>query len=254
MKKTILSMVILVGFMGMGFAASVEDVLRADYTGTKSDNVYKIVTRMGCHTTLELPVGKKIRHFIIGDQKLWKAECDGRYAFVKPIQNGIETTLSVVTTDDHMFQFTVSESAAIGEGNFHKKVKIICEDEEPMIKQVVAERQMPEMNEKESREREEVSFQEKKIDLLKKLDSNFSIKKNKFSISKIYQDGVFTYIDLSTCQIRPAVFLASSKESSKLEPVNFTDDNGIYTVHRVIAPGEFFLLKNGTDWSKITHR
>jgi len=253
-KKTVLAIVLVLGIWGMTCAAAVNDVLKADFTGTKADTVYQIVTRMGCHTTIEIPDGQKIKHFIVGDQKLWKAECDGRYAFVKPIQNGIETTLSIVTTDNHMYQFTVTEAAAVGEGNFVKKVKITCEDEEPMIKKVAAERAAPELSEKEIQEREEATFLERKMDLLRKLDYSFTIKKNRFQISKVCQDGVFTYIDLSDCQIRPAVFVATDKEKSKLEPVNFTDGDGLYTVHRVLAPGEFFLLKNGTDWSKITHR
>jgi hypothetical protein len=87
--------------------------------------------------------------------------------------------------------------------------------------------------------------------LLKSLDSKFKIKKNKFNILAIYQDGVFTYVDLSKTQIRPAVFLTEEKDKEKLEPVNYSDDNGIYTIHRILSPGEFFVLKNGKNYSKI---
>lgn len=254
MKKTIYLGVLFV-FLCTGVigAADVKDVLQADFNGTKSDTVYQIVTKMGCHTTLELPPGKKIKHFIIGDQKLWKAESDGKYAFIKPIQPGIETTVSIITTDDKMFQFTVAEAAAIGENAFHKKVKIICEDEEPMIKRVAPVEQgiARGSSDEEIREKTDELFNEKKIGLLKSLDSKFKIKKNKFNILAIYQDGVFTYVDLSKTQIRPAVFLTEEKDKEKLEPVNYTDNNGIYTIHRILSPGEFFVLKNGKNYSNI---
>jgi type IV secretory pathway VirB9-like protein len=254
MKKTIY-LGILVVFLCTGVVAAtdVKDVLQADFNGTKSDNVYQIVTKIGCHTTLELPSGKKIKHFIIGDQKLWKAESDGKYAFVKPIQAGIETTISIITTDEKMFQFTVVEASAIGENSFHKKVKIIYEDDEPMIKRVAPVEAIASRSpsDEELKEKTDELFNERKIDLIKKLDYRFKIKKNKFDIKAVYQDGVFTFIDLSKTQIRPAVFLTTEKEKEKLEPVNFTDDNGIYTIHRILAPGECFILKNGTKYSKI---
>jgi len=250
MKKIIIGMVIV--SLTLAILGKSADVLSADFTGTKIDNVYQIVTKLGCHTTIELPQGKKIKHFIIGDQKLWKAESDGKYAFIKPIQAGIETTMTVITTDENMFQFTAAEESAIGESDFHKKVKIIFRDDEPLIAPIIASRSNePEMNIEEIQRNIERKLAGQKTAMLKTLDYKFSIKKNVFKILNVFQDGIFTYIDLSHTQVRPAVFLVNSNDKTKLEPVNFTDQDGLFTIHRILGKDEFFLLKNGKEYSKI---
>ena len=252
MKKTFIVLI------AMGLAANMlakaVDVLRADFTGTKIDNVYQVVTKLGCHTTFELPSSKKIKHLIIGDQKLWKAESDGKYAFVKPIQNGIETTITIVTTDEAMFQFTVAEESAIGETDFHKKVKILYEDEGPMIAPARKSIKADEVNLEEIRREVEQKMSRQKTSMLKNLDNKFRIKKNAFGILNVFQDGIFTYIDLSKTQVRPAVFLVNKRDKAKMEPVNFTDEEGIFTIHRVLGKDEIFLLKNGREYSQISKK
>lgn len=251
MKKTVMMAFILILATLALFA--VEDVLSADFIGQKKDKVYQIVTKVGCHTTLEIPEGKKIKHFIIGDQKLWKAESDGKYAFIKPIQAAVETTISVITTDEKMFLFTAIEATALGRDQFHKKVKILAEDDQPMIKSI----NRPSAREAEGPDAEEIKkiterqFAESKLEFLKSLDS-YRVKKNVFDVLGVYHDGIFTYIDLSNNQVRPAVFLANKQHKSKLEPVNYTDNNGVYTVHRVLSDkSEYFVLKNGPHHSII---
>ena len=252
MKKSIIVL------LAMGIAAvlpaKTTDVLKADFTGTNIDNVYQVVTKLGCHTTFELPSNKRIKHFIIGDQKLWKAESDGKYAFVKPIQNGIETTITIVTTDEAMFQFTVAEESSIGETDFHKKVKILFEDEAPMIAPARKSNEISEVSLEEVRREVEQKMSRQKTSMLKNLDNNFRIKKNVFGILNVFQDGIFTYIDLSKTQVRPAVFLVNKRDKAKMEPVNFTDEEGIFTIHRVLGKDEFFLLKNGREYSQISKK
>jgi len=250
MKKLISMMFMIV--LPAGGLLAIEDVLQADFIGQKKDNVYQIVTRVGCHTTLEIPDGKKIKHFIIGDQKLWKAESDGKYAFIKPIQSAVETTISVITTDEKMYLFTAVEAAALGRDQFHKKVIIIDRDERPMIKTIS---RGPEKS--EGPDPEEIAamadkkFNDNKIDFLKSLDF-YRVKRNVFGVLGAYHDGIFTYIDLSNNQVRPAIFIANKRNKSQLEPVNYTDNNGVYTVHRVLENhNEQFVLKNGSNYSII---
>jgi len=71
MKKIIIGMVIV--SLTLAILGKSADVLSADFTGTKIDNVYQIVTKLGCHTTIELPQGKKIKHFIIGEPKIMES-------------------------------------------------------------------------------------------------------------------------------------------------------------------------------------
>ena len=86
------------------------------------------------------------------------------------------------------------------------------------------------------------SFEEKakqvKEQMLFSLNSSYEIKDRHFSITKVCDDGIFTYIQLAKSQDRPAVYVGESNHQKKLEPVKYTDEGEYYTVHRVLQPGK----------------
>jgi len=95
-----------------------------------------------------------------------------------------------------------------------------------------------------------------KEQLLFSLNSNYEVKDHKFSISKVVDDHIFTYIQLAKSQDRPVVYIGESNDPKKLEPAKYTDEGEYYIVHRVLQPGEHkhFFLKLGTDVSEIRPR
>jgi hypothetical protein len=88
--------------------------------------------------------------------------------------------------------------------------------------------------------------------LLFSINNNYEIKDRQFSITKVSDDGIFTYIQLAKSQQRPAVYFGEANDQKKLEPVKYTDEGSYYIVHQVVAPGEKrFFLKLGDRVSEI---
>ena len=78
----------------------------------------------------------------------------------------------------------------------------------------------------------------------------------RFSITRVVDDHIFTYIQLGKSQDRPVVYIGESDDRKKLELVKYTDDGDYYTVHRVLAPNDHrrFFLKLGNTVSEIRPR
>jgi len=71
-------------------------------------------------------------------------------------------------------------------------------------------------------------------------------------VTKVADDGIFTYIQLAQSQDRPVVYLGESNDQKKLEPVKYTDEGAYYIVHHVLASGDKrFFLKLGDQVSEI---
>jgi hypothetical protein len=86
------------------------------------------------------------------------------------------------------------------------------------------------------------------------LNSNYEIRDQRFSITRVVDDQIFTYIQLAKSQNRPAVYIGKSPDLKKLEPVKYTDEGDYYTVHRVLSSSERLYLKLGDETSEIRKR
>ena len=88
--------------------------------------------------------------------------------------------------------------------------------------------------------------------LLFSINNCYKINDPYFSISKVSDDGIFTYVRLGKSQNRPAVYVGESNNQKNLEPVKYTDEGEYYIVHRVLPPGENrFFLKLGNWVSEV---
>jgi hypothetical protein len=88
--------------------------------------------------------------------------------------------------------------------------------------------------------------------LLFSINNHYEIKDRSFSITKVSDDGIFTYIQLAKSQQRPAVYFGEANDQKKLEPVKYSDEGSYYIVHCVLAPGEKrFFSKLGDRVSEI---
>ena len=87
--------------------------------------------------------------------------------------------------------------------------------------------------------------------MLFSLNSNYEVRDQRFSITRVVDDQIFTYIQLAKSQNRPAVYFGKSPDLKKLEPVKYTDEGDYYTVHRVLGLSERLYLKLGDDTSEV---
>jgi type IV secretory pathway VirB9-like protein len=232
--------------------------LTCNFDGENASKVYQVVTGVGVGTTFRLPEGWKIADFVVTDPKSFHGESNGTIGIVTPLAARRTTSVSIFTENEKLFVFNLSsESADIVD----QLVIVECNNLQFFNQKVRAEAQ------KITRERLDVAqsrcdasldqkTKEQKEKLLFSINSNYEIKDHKFSIGRVVDDHIFTYIQLAKSQERPVVYIGENDDPKKLEPVKYTDEGEYYTVHRVLSPNDRskFFLKLGNDVSQIRPR
>jgi type IV secretory pathway VirB9-like protein len=230
--------------------------LVCNFDGENGSKVYSIVTAVGVGTTFRLPPGWKITDFVVTDPRSFHAESNGTIGIVTPLFPKKSTSVSIFTENDRLFVFNVSsepsgavDQLVIVEANtlqlFSDKVKA---EAQKMVKEHldVAHTQCEATTEQKLKQLKE--------QLLFSLNSNYEVRDQRFSITRVVDDQIFTYIQLAKSQNRPAVYFGKSSDLKKLEPVKYTDEGDYYTVHRVLGLSERLYLKLGDDTSEIRRR
>ena len=240
-------------------AAPQPRTLMCNFDGENETKVYKVVTLPGVGTTFRLPEGWKITDFVVTDPKGFHGESNGTIGIVTPLALNKSTSVSIYTDKDKLFVFNIS-SEPDPDGFADQLVVIQASNLQFFSQRVHQEAQKMAKERLESAEtRYSTSLEHKarqiKEQLLFSLNSNYEIKDRHFSITKVCDDGIFTYIQLARSQDRPAVYVGESNDQKKLEPVKYTDEGAYYTVHRVLQPGDKrWFLKLGEDSAEIRPR
>jgi hypothetical protein len=87
------------------------------------------------------------------------------------------------------------------------------------------------------------------------LNNNYYVTGNIFSIERVSDDGIFTYVLLAKSQERPVVYIGEAGKPKKLEIVKYTDEGDYYAIHHVLKPEDKgFVLKLGDRMSEIKRR
>ncbi|HYK89330.1 MAG TPA: TrbG/VirB9 family P-type conjugative transfer protein [Acidobacteriota bacterium] len=227
-----------------------------NFDGNNATKVYKVVTAPGVGTTFRLPEGLKITDFVVADPKDFHGESNGTIGIVTPLVPNKSTSVSIYTENDKLFVFNLSSDPDPA-GYVDQLVVVECTNLQFFNQKVQAEAQKVAKDQLEAAEAScNTSLEEKarqtKEHLLFSINSNYEIKDRYFSVTKVSDDGVFTYIQLAKSQERPVVYFGESNDQKKLEPVKYTDEGGYYIVHRVLPPGEKrFFLKLGNQISEV---
>ena len=227
-----------------------------DFDGDNADKVYKIVTVPGVGTTFRLPEGLKISDFVVTDSKSFHAESNGTIGIVTPLLPNKSTSVSIYTDNDKLFVFHVT-SEPDAAGYVDQLVIVRCSNLQFFGQKVQAEVQkLAKTRLQEAEARCNASLEQKsqqvRDQLLFSLNSSYEVIGRFFSVDKVVDDGIFTYIRLAKSQDRPVVYIGEKNDQKKLEPVKYTDEGEYYVVHRVLAMGEtHFFLKLGTLATEI---
>ena len=229
-----------------------------DFDGENASKVYKVVTAPGVGTTFRLPEGWKITDFVVTDPKTFHGESNGTIGIVTPLVPNKSTSVSIYTDNDKLFVFNLS-SEPDADGYVDQLVIVQSSNTQFFNQRVRSEVQRVAKDQLEAAEaRCNASLEQKsrqlRDQLLFSINSNYEFVDPHFSITKVSDDGIFTYIRLAQSQDRPVVYLGEAKDQKKLEPVKYTDEGEYYVVHRVLSPGEKgFVLKLGNQVTEI-HR
>lgn len=223
----------------------------ADFSYKKDINtIYNIYTKMDYVTTIQLPNDKDVKH-IINDNSILKAESDGRFVFIEPLEIGIFTSLSIITEDELLFSFNVIEISEQTNKDIFLVTKAIIKLNNSMIKTIKNKNEKT-INKKEN-EIVKKDILKKKIEegkrlLIKSLSTSYKIKDKYFNTKSVSDDNNFTYINIKS-QFRPVVYLNQNED--ELKPLNFVDEDGIIIINHVLEKKERFVLKLGKKISFI---
>jgi type IV secretory pathway VirB9-like protein len=227
-----------------------------DFDGENADKIYKIATAPGVGTTFRLPEGWKISDFVVTDSKSFHAESNGTIGIVTPLLSGKSTSVSIYTDNDRLFVFHVT-SEPDSDGFVDQLVIVRCNNLQFFGQKVRPEAQRVVKSQLEAAETRcssslERQSQQIRNQLLFSINSSYVVLGSHFSVDRVADDGIFTYIRLAKSQDRPVVYLGEKNDQKKLEPVKYTDEGEYYVVHRVLAPGEkHFFLKLGDLTTEI---
>jgi type IV secretory pathway VirB9-like protein len=232
--------------------------LTCDFDGENATRVYKVVTAIGVGTTFRLPEGLKIDDFVVTDPKGFHAESNGTIGIVTPLVPNKSTSVSIFTDNEKLFVFylssepseSVDQLVIIQSSNLQFFKDKVRSEAQKLVKERV------EAGQAQLQSALDQNAKQVKEQMLFSLNSNYDIKDERFKITKVSDDGIFTYIHLAKSQDRPVVYLGEKNDPKKLEPVKFTDEGEYYTVHRVVTQGErkHFFLKLGNEVSEIRAR
>jgi type IV secretory pathway VirB9-like protein len=227
-----------------------------DFDGDNASKVYKVVAVPGVGTTFRLPEGWKINDFVVADPKGFHAESNGVIGIITPLVPNKSTSVSIYTDNDKLFVFHLSSDPDPA-GYVDQLVIVQCNDLQFFKQKVRSEAQKIAKDQLDAAEIRFNSSLEQKTrqireQLLFSINSNYEIVGRHFSITRVSDDGIFTYIQLAHSQDRPVVYIGESNDQKKLEPVKYTDEGEYYIVHRVLTPGDKqFFLKLGDQVSEI---
>jgi type IV secretory pathway VirB9-like protein len=227
-----------------------------DFDGENADKVYKIVTLPGVGTTFRLPEGMKISDFVVTDSKSFHAESNGTIGIVTPLLPNKNTAVSIYTDNDKLFVFQIS-SEPDPAGYVDQLVIVRSSNLQFFAQKVRSEAQRITKDQVEAAEARcsaslEQKAQQVRNQMLFSINSNYDISGLFFSIDKVVDDGIFTYIRLAKSQDRPVVYIGEKNDQKKLEPVKYTDEGEYYIVHRVLTAGDkHFFLKLGNLVTEI---
>jgi type IV secretory pathway VirB9-like protein len=221
--------------------------LICDFNGDNADKVYAVTTVPKVGTTFRLPDGWKIADFVVTDTESFHAESNGTIGIVTALQPNKSTSISIFTDTDKLFVFNINS----GNTPVADQLVIIKCSNLQLFKNKVKTEAMRITQDAELRCN--TTIEQKTQQMLFTINSSYQISDRVFSIDKVVDDGIFTYIRLPKSQERPIVYISEKNDQKHLEPVKYTDEGEYYVVHKVLPRGEKrFFLKLGNTVSEIS--
>lgn len=208
------------------------------------DVIFRILALPTLHTHIELGEDEGLKEEpMIGDRKQWVVSGGPRNIYVKPLQEDIDTSLTIVT-NKRVYQFQLI--AGKKNGQVFQKVTFDYPDRDAAVKL----RQEVELV-KDTTEQARLDNQIVGPDVdPNNLNFDFAIVgKAEFKPTSVYTDGKFTWLRLPNTQDTPAVFLIDEHGNPSL--INYKTKDNLIIVERSASQ---LLLKLGAAEVRVIKR
>jgi len=259
MRLTPLSVFTLFTLLLAGSAFAQQSRSRiCDFDGENANVIYSLITTPGIGTTFLLPDGVKIKDFVVTDPTNFHAESNGVIGVVTPRKADKSTSINIFGDNDKLYVFHLTAAA---NPSHVDQLAIVKSTDYQLFKnrvrgeaQSIAEEQRAAMASRFEADLEKETAQLRKH-LLFSINSDYRVTGNIFSIDRVSDDGVFTYVRMARSQERPVVYFGEAGKPKDLEVVKYVDEGDYYIIHRVLQPEDKgFVLKLGNKTSEIKRR
>ena len=218
-------------------------------------DVIRLKTKIRYTTLIVLPKNEQILDFTCGDKEYWVVNGSANLAYVKPAKPGAQTNLNLITASGNIYSFMLAEVSETPEGTPDLKVFVEPKDESMISNasaapkfvsaQVVDDyRQQVVLAKDETRQVRESAQNEIDRGVTRFIGNmrfpyRFEAGRKPFYVRAIYNDDKFTYI-----QARPEETPALYEiKDGKPNLVNFTYQNGVYVVAKILDEGYLVIGK-----------
>jgi type IV secretory pathway VirB9-like protein len=252
-QKLLLISIILI-MCGVGLFSQLKTAkLIATFDDKDKNYIDTVYCREKYETTFILPPERQIKKVVTGDPDEWEivGKYGGRIVSVKPMQGATQTSLTIVTRSMKIYKFNIVNIDTVRNPGYD--VMAIVEIREKNTTMEVISRGDNPVDEIKHRDEEILNdrrkLEQKKEQMLIKLNYNYKWKEKHFEIENVYDDGIFTYIVMPGTREIPAVYISAGKKSKSksLEPIKYVVKPGLIVIHRVIEGKERILLRLGSE-------
>ncbi len=216
-------------------------------------DVLRLNAKLRYTTLIVLPKNEQILDFTCGDKEFWMVNGTQNFAYVKPARPRAETNLNLITASGNVYSFVLTEVSGVS--GVEPDLKVFVElKEEAMTSamngaprfvsatEIEDYRRQVELAKEESRQSRRAAEQTivSEIDRYRseypvglRFTYQFERDKKPFSVTAIYHDDKFTYIQANAAETPTLYELKDGKPNL----INFEFRRGTYVVPKILDAG-----------------
>lgn len=224
-----------------------------DYSET---DIIPVRAKLRYSTLIVLPPDEEIMDFTTGDKEFWIINGIHNLCYVHPAQADIRSNLNLVTASGHVYSFLLTEISKDKEPDAEPDLKVFvrlskqsgfagagassyvrASEIEAYKQELATFRAEATAQVHEAQQKADAQIEQFKQTYPTQLVFDYELDKNArrtpFSVSAIYHDDRFTYIQ-SSAREKPTVY---EIKDGKPNLINFEYQNGVYVVSKILDSG-----------------
>ena len=222
-------------------------------------DVLRLNAKLRYTTLIVLPKNEQILDFTCGDKEFWVVNGTQNFAYVKPARPKAQTNLNLITASGNVYSFVLTEVSGVS--GVEPDLKVFVELKEDAMtsamngaprfvsaNEIEDYRRQVELAKEESRESRrsaeqaiisEVDRYRSEYPVALRFTYQFERDKKPFSVTAIYHDDKFTYIQANAVEA-PALY---ELKDGKPNLINFELRHGTYVVPKILDSGYLVIGK-----------
>jgi len=229
-------------------------------------DVLRLNAKLRYTTLIVLPKNEQILDFTCGDKEFWIVNGTQNFAYVKPARPRAQTNINLITASGNVYSFVLTEVSGVS--GIEPDLKVFVELKEDAMtsamngaprfvsaNEVEDYRRQVEMAKEETRESRraaqqtivsEVDRYRSEYPVALRFTYQFERDKKPFSVTAIYHDDKFTYIQANAVEAPTLYELKDGKPNL----INFEFRHGTYVVPKILDSGYLAIGKTRMSFTR----